>query len=181
MSDFASFCLWALTPTFAHLQSSVSSLRSKHYVYLLTATRTEVLVRCSWWRDGECGESSVCLMVCLMNPLYLSCGLRKKKIERDKVLHSSGWPRTCCVPEDDFELLIFLPVLPQCLAYRHEAPGLVYFVPGFKPRALCMLDKRCTGWTTSLTPDWVITNTPLYFLADAFLLLKERIFRKSVW
>lgn len=52
------------------------------------------------------------------------------------------WHETlvCCyVTHDNLELLISLPLPPECWEYRYVLPHLVYVVPGIGPRASCML------------------------------------------
>lgn len=48
----------------------------------------------------------------------------------DGVSYSLGWPQTYYVPKDDHELLISLPLHPDCWGYRRAAPCLVYTVLG---------------------------------------------------
>lgn len=46
----------------------------------------------------------------------------------DRVSCSPGWCRAQYIVEDDFEFLIFLPLLPKCWDYRHALSHIVFVV-----------------------------------------------------
>ena len=62
---------------------------------------------------------------------------------------SLDWSQTCHVAKDDLELLIFLSSFSKCWGWGHVPSRLVYIVLRIKPRALGILCKNSTNWTTS--------------------------------
>ena len=72
-----------------------------------------------------------------------------------KVWHFVVWLNTTyiaqwthCVAKGDFELLILLPLPPQC-----------WEVPGIKSRFLCMLSRHCTSWATPPGQMWWVCKS----------------------
>jgi hypothetical protein len=66
----------------------------------------------------------------------------------DSVSCSPGWPQTCFIAEDDFELLILLPTSPKVRDYKCVPLCPVYSVQGINP-GLWMPSKHSTGWATA--------------------------------
>lgn len=59
--------------------------------------------------------------------------------------HSPGWPRTPCVAEDDHEILILLPLRPQCPEYKYVCDAC-----GHTGRRLCHAQRAL--WRLSSFP-----------------------------
>lgn len=49
------------------------------------------------------------------------------------ILLCLGWPYVGCKAEDDLELLILPPLLPECWDYRHGLPHAVYVLSRSQP------------------------------------------------
>lgn len=58
-----------------------------------------------------------------------------------RVLQNLGWPPSCLVVEDDFELLVLLPPFPECQVCSPISSYPVYVDENGTPRAPCMPGK----------------------------------------
>lgn len=66
-----------------------------------------------------------------------------------KQSHVAHWPQTDYVPEKNTELLIVLPLPPECCNHSWAQLCLAYWVPEVELRSLCTLGKHSANWAKS--------------------------------
>lgn len=78
-----------------------------------------------------------------------ACQVWELLLSIQSVSRSPAWSWHGHVAKDDLELLIFLSSFSKCWGWGHVPSRLVYIVLRIKPRALGILCKNSTNWTTS--------------------------------